>query len=254
MKGLTFVPAVEWTHYKGHMNFFGVAAPFENSFAANSKEEMQRLVSQARKLGAYISVNHPKCSQCPYLWEDENAFDWMEIWNGPMRPTNERAIAWWTELLKKGRRIPIVGGSDFHSKKIPVRIGNPVTGVYCSSKSAEGILEAIAQGHAFVTESANGVKLNLKYGNAKMGDAAVRDKKEVLMVSVSNLGRKKLILVTEEGEKEIAAVREGEFFSVGNVPKGKFAYVKVIRRIFGKEIVAAVSNPVYFYGGADRSI
>ncbi|MGN1328417.1 MAG: hypothetical protein ACI4V4_01810, partial [Eubacterium sp.] len=26
--GLTFVPAVEWTHYKGHMNFFGVINPF----------------------------------------------------------------------------------------------------------------------------------------------------------------------------------------------------------------------------------
>lgn len=24
ISGLTFIPAVEWTHYKGHMNFFGV--------------------------------------------------------------------------------------------------------------------------------------------------------------------------------------------------------------------------------------
>ncbi|MGN1419221.1 MAG: PHP domain-containing protein, partial [Acutalibacteraceae bacterium] len=52
--GITIIPAVEWTHYKGHMNFFGIKAPFENSFIANSKEEMKKLISDAKEKGAVI--------------------------------------------------------------------------------------------------------------------------------------------------------------------------------------------------------
>ena len=44
--GLTFIPAVEWTHYKGHINLFGVANPFENSFVANTKEDIAEIQSQ----------------------------------------------------------------------------------------------------------------------------------------------------------------------------------------------------------------
>lgn len=262
VKGLTFIPAVEWTHYQGHMNFFGVAAPFKNSFVANSLDEMQNLTAQAKQMGAYVSVNHPKCGLCPYLWKAEDAFDWMEIWNGPMRPTNERGIAWWTELLRKGRRIPIVGGSDFHKKKSPVRIGNPVTGVYCASKGAADILEAINKGHAFVAASVDGVRLDLRYGQARMGDTVQRSGQESgtgglvrengqkeLLVFAANLRGRQLILVTENGERRITGVRDGNFFSVGAAPEGKFAYVKAVRKVLGLQVIAAVSNPIYFACG-----
>ncbi len=114
---LTYIPAVEWTHYKGHMNFFGVVNPFKNSFVANDETQMKKIISDAKTLGAVVSVNHPKCRICPYLWQDNTSFEMMEIWNGPMRPSNIEAVAWWTELLKNGRKIAIVGGSDYHNKK-----------------------------------------------------------------------------------------------------------------------------------------
>lgn len=133
--GITLVPGVEWTHYKGHMNFFGIGRPFRNSFVANSPEEMRRIVREAREDGAVISVNHPKCNFCPYLWEDEACFDMIEVWNGPMRPVNLRGIAWWTNMLKSGRKIAAVGGSDFHHDRRPVRLAHPVTAVYSASRS-----------------------------------------------------------------------------------------------------------------------
>lgn len=238
--GLTFIPAVEWTHYKGHMNFFGVPAPFENSFIANTKEEMQNIISHAKSLGAVISVNHPCCPLCPYKWEDEDAFDMMEIWNGPMRPSNVKALNWWTELLKKGRRIPIVGGSDYHKPKQFARLGNPVTAVYSQSRSSQDILSAIRNGNCFVTESADGVKINLTYGSCVMGQTAEFNENEWLTVYADT---NKVTLVTDKGEKELK-LKNG-CIKV-RLKKVKFAYVKVYKG-FGKlKRICAISNPVYF--------
>ena len=241
---LTFIPAVEWTHYKGHMNFFGVKAPFENSFIANSHEEMKNLIDKARGRGAVVSVNHPKCTVCPYLWEDEETFDMMEIWNGPMRNVNMNGIKWWTELLSKGRKIPAVGGSDYHRTKSPVKLGNPVNAVYSPSRSAEDLLESIKKGHLYITSSVNGAKLFLKCGSFIMGDTVVSDKSYAdLTVGAKNFGTAKIILVTTLKERELT-VKDGTC-SVTVDRKEKFAYVKAIKNIFGKPMVTAITNPIY---------
>lgn len=234
--GLTFVPAVEWTHYKGHMNFFGVANPFENSFVANTKEEVQDLISNARSKGAVISVNHPKCRFCPYLWEDESAFDMVEIWNGPMRKTNTDGIKWWTEMLCKGRKLPAVGGSDFHRPKDLARLGNPVTGVYSKSPAPDDILDAIKNGRCFVSEGVDGAKINLKYGELSMGDTAEYSS-DIPLVTESNA--KALVLVTDKGERKINLI-DGK--AEIKLEKVKFAYVKALKR----NIIKAISNPIYF--------
>ena len=235
--GITFVPAVEWTHYKGHMNVFGVEAPFENSFVANTKEEMRRLIEQARAMGATVSVNHPKCPFCPYLWEDDDAFDLMEIWNGPFRPANVRAIRWWTELLKQGRRIPIVGGSDYHRPGV-VRLGHPVTAVYAPSPAAQDLLDAIRKGRAFVSESVRGPRIELQYGDVPMGGTAAFDEGTLLTVRCSE---KKVVLVTDSGEFSVT-VPQGE--AAVPLPNPRFVYAKVPGIFPGR--LRAVSNPIYF--------
>ena len=237
VNGLTFIPAVEWTHYKGHMNFFGVKAPFDNSFIANTKADMRELVGEAKKLGAVISVNHPKCRICPYLWEDDEVFDMVEIWNGPMRPTNLDGIEYWTSLLKQGRRIPAVGGSDYHKPKSFARLGNPVTAVYTPSPSAEDILASIRKGHCFVSCGRQGPVIDLKYGSSRMGDEVEYNVTTPLEISIKYDKSAKYILVTDKGEKEILSKNM-------YIEKVKFAYVKVMGKYGGR--VLAVSNPVYF--------
>ncbi|MCQ2474335.1 MAG: CehA/McbA family metallohydrolase [Clostridia bacterium] len=239
INGLTFIPTVEWTHYKGHMNFFGVNAPFDNSFIANDAGEMKKLIADARNQGAVISVNHPKCRFCPYLWEDESAFDMMEIWNGPMRPTNVDGIAYWTELLKKGRKIPIVGGSDYHSPKGFARIGNPVTAVYSASPSSADILDAITHGHGFVAFGKEAPVIDLHYGEFRMGDTAQADG-SFLEITVENAKDPDVILVTDREEKKIGQNRI-------KISDEKFAYIKIVKHN-GRKILA-VSNPIYFTKG-----
>ncbi len=238
--GLTFVPAVEWTHYKGHMNFFGVPAPFENSFIANTKEEMQSIISHAKSLGAIISVNHPLCPICPYKWNDDNAFDMIEVWNGPMRKSNVKAIQWWTFFLRGGRKIPIVGGSDFHRPKQFAKLGNPVTGVYAPSRSAEDILYAIRNGNCFVTESRDGVKIKLAYNGFTMGQTAEYNKNTYLEIYAD---ANKVTIVTDKGEKELE-LKDG--CVKVKLKRVKFAYIKVYKG-FGKlKRICAISNPIYF--------
>ncbi len=239
--GLTFVPAVEWTHYKGHMNFFGVSAPFENSFIANTKEEMQSIISHAKSLGAVISVNHPLCPICPYKWEDEYAFDMMEVWNGPMRPSNVKALDWWTSLLKKGRQIPIVGGSDFHKPKQFAKLGNPITAVYSPSRSAEDILCAIRRGNCYIKDSVDGITLKLSYGDYVMGQTA--EYKEEIPLEIYT-GADKVTLVTDKGEKEIN-IDNGGYAKI-KLYKVKFAYIKVYKGFGRLKRICAISNPIYF--------
>lgn len=168
--GLTLIPGVEWTHYRGHMNFLGIQKPFSGSFVANDLAGMQAITRQARERGALVCVNHPKCNLCPYLWQDDQSFQLVEVWNGPMRQVNREGIAWWTELLRQGRRIPAVGGSDYHRDHSPVRLGNPVTAVYAASPAPADILEAVAQGRSYITDRVRGVGLEMTCGDATFGD------------------------------------------------------------------------------------
>lgn len=242
--GFTFIPAVEWTHYNGHMNFFGVKAPFENSFIANNLDEMRKLIQNARDLGAVISVNHPKCRFCPYKWQDDGSFDMMEIWNGPMRKTNTDGIEWWTQLLKEGRKIPAVGGSDFHRNKSFVSLGNPVTAVWSESRKAEDILNGIRAGRCFVSKSIDGPRLRLGYGGARMGETAKYSNETEIEISAEKLGGAKIILVTRDGEQTVFKGGKDEFSGKFNLPKTNFAYIKAVKG--RRQTVKAVSNPIYF--------
>lgn len=247
VSGLTMIPAVEWTHYKGHMHFLGAEAPFENSFVANSEEEMLAVVAQAKKSGALVSVNHPKCPNCPYLWKDETCFDLMEIWNGPMRKANMDAVAWWHHFLKKGRKLPIVGGSDFHRDQSPVRLGNPLTAVYAASPAAVDIMDGIRRGHCYVTKDRNGVRLGIENEGVLFGDTIKVQKGQKLRFSAEN-GRRgmRLCLVSDAGKiLETSGWNEGRAVLEAAVDQEKFLYLAVYRMVLGKPFLCAISNPVY---------
>lgn len=247
--GLTLIPAVEWTHYLGHMNFFGVKSPFNNSFIANNEEEMNDLVSDAKSMGALISVNHPKCSLCPYIWKSTSCFDMVEVWNGPMRKVNMDAIKWWHEMLVSGRRIPLVGGSDFHRSHPVVRMGNPVTFVYADSPSKEDILRAISHGNSYVTSSVKGVRLELFCGKSIMGDAIPRKSGLLLSVSVNNAKPGMCLqLISNEGiAVEWKSFRKGKLKAEIQISESwNFVYLLAERNFAGKKFCRAITNPIYF--------
>ena len=247
---LTLIPAVEWTHYKGHMNFFGVPAPFEN-FIANSEEEMLEFIAGAKAKGALISVNHPKDPGCPYLWESTDCVHTVEVWNAPMRKSNADAIAWWHNLLLAGKKIPLIGGSDYHRDWHPALFAHPVTHVYANSHSSQDILEAIRNGHAYVVATKNSAELSLTCtgttpATAIMGDSVTWHSNLELTINAKNLGIGMVLqLVTAEG---IAHTwRKNQLpAEVKVLPSWRFAYLVVKRQITRFSRITAITNPIYF--------
>jgi hypothetical protein len=249
VENFSLIPAVEWTHYRGHMNFFGVPSPFENTFVANSEQDMLNLVAHAKSLGAVISVNHPKCDICPYLWDSEDCFDLVEVWNGPMRKVNLNAIAWWHKMLMAGKKKPLVGGSDFHRDKHPVRMAHPVTRVLAESNSPTDILNAITQGHSYVTASVTGVQLDLRCSRNVMGDTVKWEKGTSLSVSsTGGYSGLQLQLITSEGiAQEWSYPRKENIQETVAVESSwRFAYLVASYRVLGTQSVRAISNPIYF--------
>lgn len=246
--GLTVIPGVEWTHYKGHMNFLGIQQPFSGSFIANDLTQMRRITREARESGALISVNHPKCGLCPYLWEDDQSFQLVEVWNGPMRQVNRDGIAWWTELLRQGRRIPAVGGSDFHRDRGPVRLGNPVTAVYADSPAIGDILTAVAQGRSYVTGDVHGVRLDLQCGGQTFGAVMDGGSAWELTFGAERMPVGSVLRVI--GQDGVLAERKpnrGVIRDTIQVCGTRFAYLLAALLLpGGGTYPLAVSNPIYF--------
>lgn len=246
LPGLTMIPAVEWTHYKGHINFFGVKAPFDDSFVANSEEEMRAMLAHVAKNGALISLNHPKDAQCPYLWEADRGFHMIEVWNGPMRPGNLRAADWWHQLLLTGRKIPIVGGSDFHRDKGPVRMAHPTTFVYAATPAPEDICRALSQGHSFVTASPGGIRLAVE--EACFGDTVKPSRGRTWRFRAEKGAPGTLLrLMTARGvQAEIPFRLDGTATLEVKEDEWRFAYLTAGVKAGDRFWLRAISNPVYF--------
>ncbi len=246
--GLTLIPGTEWTHYRGHMNFLGIQKPFTGSFVANDLEGMRAITRQARERGALISANHPRCNVCPYLWEDEDSFQLVEVWNGPMRKINRDGIAWWTELLRKGKKVWAVGGSDFHRDRGPVRVGNPVTAVYSDSPSAKDILSAVARGRCYVTSGVRGIRLGMTCGGETFGGTVTGGAPYVLEVSAQRMPLGTVLqVVGSSGELARFRAKGGSVRETLEVSGEGFAYLLAGVPLRNGEIwPLAVSNPIFF--------
>ena len=246
--GLTLIPGTEWTHYRGHMNFLGIPKPFSGSFVANDLEGMRAIARQARERGALISANHPKCNLCPYLWEDEDSFQLVEVWNGPMRKINRDGIAWWTELLRKGKKVWAVGGSDFHRDRGAVRLGNPVTAVCSDSPSAKDILSAVARGRCYVTSGVRGIRLGMSCGEETFGGTVAGGVPHLLEVSAQRMPLGTVLqVVGSSGELARFRAKGGSVRETLEVSDTGFAYLLAGVPLRGGEIwPMAISNPIFF--------
>ena len=249
--GLTIIPGVEWTHYEGHANLLGVDTPYDEPFPTSSPDETLARFTSARQRGALIVINHPFDEGSGFNF-DINAlpFDCLEIWNGPMRESNLRAMGLWHHLLAAGRKVPIVGGSDYHRDNLFQILGGPTTCVYSPSPAAADILSALKAGHAYLVFAPTGPSLEFRVGGAMMGDT-VRWTSDIEMeISIDGLlPGDRVNLVTAAGsENLLTAGSTGSLHTFHKVPAPGFARIEV-QRVFLPGIPplpALISNPIYF--------
>lgn len=250
---ISLIPGIEWTHFKGHANFLGVDKPYDRPFFTNDFAGVQTLFHTARERGALITINHPFEEVCPFQFDlNQLPFDCLEVWNGPMRESNLRAIELWQQMLVSGKKVPISGGSDYHRDRLFIFPGGPTTCVYAKSTSPAEILAGLKQGNAYLTFAPNGPGLEMTAGEASMGSSVPFESvREIQFDAVGLKTGDVLQLVTnKESVPIIEAVENGKFQGTYTLDAPGFARIEILRRFApGLPLLPAlISNPIYFDG------
>ena len=252
LEGVTLIPGVEWTHYKGHANFLGVDKPFDGCFATNATEETEIIFQTARQRGALISINHPFEECCVFQFDlNTLPFDCLEIWNGPMRESNLKAVGLWQSMLSAGKKVPICAGSDYHKDTPFIFLGGPTTNIYAQSNGASDILLALRQGHAFLTFAPDAPTLEMSVGkNTIMGDSISWSEGMEMQIKLDHLLAEDVVRVITVNNSEPVwkAEKNGRFEMRFPMEQPGFARVEVLRAFLpGLPLLPAlISNPIYF--------
>jgi hypothetical protein len=250
--GIVVIPGMEYTNYRGHANLYFPEGPgeFDEDPFSGSFDEMRGVLELARERGAYISLNHPHCSNCP--WEfgfDGLPYDMVEVWNGPMKPSEIAAISWWHDRLSRGVRLPAVGGSDTHRHEPLRSYGVPTTFVHAMSRSRKDILTALLEGRSFITFTRDGPQLELTVDGARLGEAAPvsKDLEGEATVRGSRPGDLLAVFDGAGGRREYTVPYEGEYSVRFPAESGaKFYRIELYRELLpGLRMLCALTNPVF---------
>jgi hypothetical protein len=253
LEGVTMIPGVEWTHFRAHATFLGVDRPYDGIFATNTIEEARARFVSARERGALIVIDHPYDPECAFLF-DINALphDCIEVWNGPMRESNLRAIDLWHQFLCAGEKIPACGGSDYHRDSPFQLLGGPTTCVFAESTGASDIVAALRAGHGFITFSPEGPSLELTAGKAIMGDTVDWQELKEVQIRAQGLVRGDVLRVLTGQKTEVlfSAPSDGNVSLTYAMEAPGFVRAEILRSFLPglPMLPALVSNPVFFDG------
>jgi predicted metal-dependent phosphoesterase TrpH len=161
---LLLIPGQEITTYYGHANAWGIRSCQE--FRCRDDATMARIIDAVHVGGALFSVNHPKDNGPAWEYSSDLPFDGVEAWQGLWEANNWQSLDFWDSLLRRGRRVVAVGGSDQHVAPFTKEtrlydLGTPTTWVYAEELSTAGILGGIRAGHVFISADPQGPELHL---------------------------------------------------------------------------------------------
>ena len=198
--GLTLIYGTELTKHGGHTNIWGVKDAVDNFDNCETYEDWLRIKNEAKRRGAVICMNHPWCMQCHWNWEkDIDEVDVLEVWNSPQHYDNMVCTDWWHELLKQGKKVPVVGGSDYHRDYVVTNLlAVPATYVYARSSSPEDILDAIVKGRTTISNSVGQTFINITCGENILGDTVKIKEDTKAVVTVKKLKKNHTLHVFDQ--------------------------------------------------------
>ncbi|MDR2535041.1 MAG: CehA/McbA family metallohydrolase [Treponema sp.] len=246
---LSVIAGMEYTNYRGHANFYfqSPVPEFKDNLLSNSFDEMSGTFRRAKAAGALISLNHICCDLCP--WEFGYTgfdFDMLEVWNGPMKESEIKALSFWHQRLLEGKKISIVSGSDTHRPELGRTVGFPCTFVYADSSGTEDILNALAEGRSFLAFSPQGPIIELTIDGAGLGETALFRAGMTGTFKVSSVKQGDLIKLINRKEAVTMTVSfDGDYEQIFPVEDALFYRLEVHRRLLGRLLPVALSNPVY---------
>jgi hypothetical protein len=179
---LLLIAGEEITTYRGHANVWGVEGWVD--FRVGDERDLDILIADVRARGGLFSVNHPKalpnCIGCDWEYAVPAETACFEAWQGPWALRNWESLARYDTLLREGRRLTLVGGSDRHQPSWPdpdpveLWVGSPTTWVYADELSVTGVLHGLKRGRVCVSESPTGPTLDLSTNEQVMGSRGDR--------------------------------------------------------------------------------
>ena len=249
-EGITVLPAMEYTNYQGHANFFfkDARTHLATSPLSNTPEEMMQFFHEGKSAGATICLNHIVDDGCPWLFGFKDIpYDFVEIWNGFIKPSDHRAREWWHKRLCEGKKLAAVAGSDTHHIQLGRSYGCPCIWIYALSKSPVDILQAIKEGRSFLASSPDSVLLDLHLGPWGLGDEGVFSEGLEGIVSIRKAKKGDVLsLLNPDGIiRSWTVAHDGEITYSFPVENKRFYRVELYRTTVGMSLLQAMTNPVY---------
>lgn len=142
---INLIAGQEVTTDSGHANSFG------HSEWVDYREATERWLSDTKKQGGLLSINHPLSAPCHWRRDTPDGIDMTELWHSSWDRKTDKPFDWWRE---NGSKIPI-GGSDFHRFTSDGLPGEPTTWVEIDTEdnevSQDQVLSALSQGRVAIS-------------------------------------------------------------------------------------------------------
>ena len=111
-----------------------------------------RFAAEVRAAGGMVVAAHPAVPLPGSAWEFGYVHvDALEVWNGRWNIDDEVSLRIWQRLLRQGRRVAAVAGSDSHGPHQP--LGLPQTIVRTTELSTRALVEGLRRGYSYITQS-----------------------------------------------------------------------------------------------------
>ncbi|UFT99043.1 CehA/McbA family metallohydrolase [Radiobacillus kanasensis] len=116
---------LEWTTFYGHVLTIGYKQLQYTDWRCIGPKDIQKGISNIHSHGAIAGIAHPFRignpigTGCHWEFDIEHIddFDFIEVWNSERPGTlihNQKAFAFWTDLLNQGYDLPATAGRDWH--------------------------------------------------------------------------------------------------------------------------------------------
>ncbi len=252
------IPGEEITTYYGHANVWGFGNWLD--FRCTTPDEIRQVCEEAHKEGRLFSINHPKPGGPDWQLGFSFSFDCLEVWQGPWIYNNTHSLELWDTLLREGKRVVAVGGSDSHpfigsNGQLIEWLGFPTTWVYASTLTPEAILAGIRDGHVAISASPAGPLLIIKALKHKQllglqGDIIEESMCSIQVEVLKGIGLFCRVL-SQHGELAHQKVSTDEWTFEIPVDLKYHGYVRAELRVpsisgsLEEMLVAALSNPIW---------
>ena len=253
--GLLVIPGEEVTTRHGHWLAVGLPpCAWVDWRYGPSDGVFPRFVAEVRDGGGLVVAAHPSVPLPGAAWEfGFDDVDALEVWNGRWNLDDEFSLRTWQRLLRQGRRVTAVGGSDSHGEH--QQVGLPQTVVHAQELSTPAIIDGLRGGRSYLARSSD-VALELT-ASCPSGDGVAGpgqtlrvpcDGRVTVTAVISGAAGADVALITAEGRVRRATVGSDRARVQWELDAGaaRFARLEIReaqRRPLGSMV--ALTNPIW---------